>query len=395
MTPAESRFALLTTDEEFDKLEDEWTALMAVSSADALFCSHPWMRTWWRHYGEGGRLAIATLRDEDGALEGVAPCYISQQSARDLEKEIVGDVRVIIGTEGAELRVLAPMGRGETCADYVGFIARRGAEDRIWSDLFTFLAREVDWDVFDMPDVNEDAPGFNALQYAAMACKHQRHVDRYAAPFAALPGDYEAYLQTLSKKSRYNARKKVKQIRIWHELEHRHHESADALDEAMETFYRLHTERWESEGKPGVFASKKMRAFHKDMARTGLARGWLRLGTTHLDGGPASFATYAFHAGDRVYLYQQGGVPENPKFNLGYAALAFSIEDACARGAKAYDFLRGEADYKLHWAKESRRLVQFLAGRTTKSTRFFTRAFLNTDPAVRNAVKRVIRRGAH
>ena len=386
-------FGLITSDDEFDGLAGEWAGLLADSPADPLFCSFPWMRAWWGVYRDLGELRIACARDETGRLVGIAPLYRRVMTARELEKEMVGDVRVIVGTKGGAYKVLSPVGNGEACSDFLGFIAQNGRVDEIWSELYLYLHKHVrGFDIFNLTDACESTPGIEALQYAAMAGRHTRYRAIYGAPYAVLPGGYEEYLNTLSKKSRYNARKKLKEIRIYHKVEHYFHDDPATLDSAMDAFFALHAERWQADGKIGVFEKPSMNAFHKAMAREGLARGWLRLGFMNIDGEPV-FATYAYHVGDRVYLYQQGSTTKYPEFNLGYAALAFAIADACERGAKFYDFLRGDAEYKLHWAKNSRRLVQFLAFRSLRASRFYARSFINTDPKVRETVKRIIRRG--
>ncbi|MCL4236558.1 MAG: GNAT family N-acetyltransferase, partial [Deltaproteobacteria bacterium] len=323
------------------------------------------------------------------------PFFLRRISAAALEAEMTGGVRPIIPTRGTKLWVLQPLGSGEVCSDFVGFIAERGRTDEVWSALYTYFLREVrGFDLLDLTHVRDDEPGFESLQYAAMGGRNWRYRPLYQAPYAELPaGGYEAYLDTLSKKSRYNARKKIKEIRIYHTVEHRFHDDAETLPQAMDRFFDLHAQRWAAEGQTGVFASEKMAAFHRDFAARALRLGWLRLGFLSLDDEPPIFATYAFHAADAVYLYQQGSAPVYPEFNLGYAALVFAIQDACERGARRYEFLRGEADYKLHWAKNGHPLIQFLAGATFRGTRFFARSFINTDPRVRRAVKRIVLRG--
>ncbi len=388
----EGSFDLITTDDRFDDLEKDWIELHKNSNADPLFCSFSWMRTWWRFYSHLGELRILTYRRRK-ELIGIAPLFLRKMTARDIEVEMVGERKFIVPTKGLKYKVLHPMGAGQVCSDFLGFIAKKDGADAIWSELYTHLQKKIKgYDILFMTDMDEQTQGFEGLQYAAMGGRNKRYRDQYKAPYAPLPGSYQDYLYTLSKKSRYNARKKIKQIQVHHELIHEFHNDPATLDEAMDIFIDLHRQRWRAEGQEGVFTSDSMVNFHKAMAAEGLRRGWLRLGFLKLDGKP-EFCTYGYQVGENAYLYQQGGNPDFPRFNLGYAALAFSIEDACDGGAVQYDFLRGEQDYKLHWGKSSRQLVQFIAGRSIKSTQFFARSFINTDPQIRNSVKRIIDRG--
>jgi CelD/BcsL family acetyltransferase involved in cellulose biosynthesis len=385
----EGHFDLITTDERFDELEEDWIQLHSNSTADSLFCSYPWMRAWWRFYNNLGELRILTLR-RNQKLVGVAPFFLRRMSARDIEVEMVGERRFIVPTQGLRYKVLQLLGSGQVCSDFLGFIAHEDDVDLIWTELYSHLQRHIKgYDILHMANIDEDTRGFKGLQYAAMRVRNARYSNQYKAPYAALPGTYDDYLYTLSKKSRYNARKKIKQIAVHHDLKHAFHKDPETLDAAMDLFYNLHLQRWKAEGQDGVFTTAPMRDFHKAMAAEGLRRGWLRLGFLSLDDKPV-FCTYGYQVGASAYLYQQGGSPEYPNFNLGYAALAFSIEDACENGAGGYDFLRGEQGYKLHWAKNSRQLVQFIAGRSLKSMHFFARSFFNTDPQFRSFIKRFI-----
>lgn len=386
-------FELITDDAAFDALQSEWDDLLSRSSADPLFCGFVWMRAWWRHFGDRFGLRILTAR-ENGALVGIAPLYLAKRSARDLEQALIGEVRVLWSAEGGDVRVLSPIGYDEpVCADLLSMIAPTDRVDEITTALYGACRTVIDdYDVFYWPYIEEASLGYQALKDSVSRSRHWREGESARAPYASLPGDYEAYLNTLSKKSRYNARKKIKQIRVYHELEHKFHDDPATLQSAFDIFLALHKERWEAEGQGGAFEDPAMEALHRDFAAQALERGWLRLGMMSLDG-RIVFSTYGFMIGDRYYLYQQGGTTDFAQFNLGYAALTFCLEDACENGATSFEFLRGEADYKLHWAKERRHLSYLMAGRTLAATRFFVRSFINTDPRVRNTVKKIIGRG--
>ena len=61
--------------EGFDSLRGEWNALLERSSANGVFLTWEWLRTWWKHLAERRKLSILVLRNE-GQLVGLAPLAI-------------------------------------------------------------------------------------------------------------------------------------------------------------------------------------------------------------------------------------------------------------------------------------------------------------------------------
>ena len=82
-------------------------------------------------------------------------------------------------------------------------------------------------------------------------------------------------------------------------------------------------------------------AFHRELAREALARGWLRLWLLELDGRPIA-AWHGFRVGPVASYYQAGRDPSYERFSVGFVLLAHSIRSAIAEGATEYRFGRGD-----------------------------------------------------
>ena len=373
-----------------DALREAWEQLTAAGAGDPLFGSFSWNQIWWRHYHALGELRLL-VAEQDGAVVGILPLFLAERNFTDVEVDMIGPLRMVLPGKFAKLRQLAFLGSGEICSDHLQPLVRPGLEHEVVESLLAFLAGRHDWHLLDLCDMCADSPSVQALrEQLPKFFSARRERFRYQAPYAPLAPTYEEYLDTLSKKSRYNARKKLKQLRIYHQVEHRYHSDPATLDRAMDTFIELHRLRWEAEGLPGVFVNERFIGFHREMSAEGLRRGWLRLGTLLVDGAPL-FVTYTYHAGRRAYLYQQGGAPDWQNFNLGYVALGFDIEEAIACGCTIYDILRGEAEYKLHWAKERRELIEVQAARPGLRGRLFMlHSTVNTDAQWRSKLKKLM-----
>ncbi len=377
---------------ELDALREPWERLSAAGAGDALFGSWLWNRTWWNHYRHRGELYLlaATRGDE---LAGLWPLFREKRSFADIETEMIGPVRMVLPGKPFALRALCYLGSGEICSDFLAPLLLPGEEEPLVEALLSFLRARKDWDLLDLIDMDAASPAVIALEkLLPQFLGKMRRRFRYRAPYAELPGTYDDYLNTLSKKGRFNARKKPRQLSLNHKVEHGYHADPATLDAAMDSFIGLHTQRWQAEGLPGVFVNEHFVGFHREMAAAGLARDWLRLGFLKVDD-ETLFSTYAYHVDGRCYLYQQGGMTDWHHYNLGYVALGFSIDDACTRGCRLYDFLRGDAEYKLHWAKQERELMQLQAVRPGLRGKWFMwHSTINTDNEVRNRIKRLIRK---
>ncbi|MDP8222774.1 MAG: GNAT family N-acetyltransferase [Candidatus Lernaella stagnicola] len=376
------------------QLQEPWEALSAAGAGDALFSSYAWNATWWKHYAELGQLHIVVAEDEQRVV-GIMPLFLATRTFGEVEIDMIGERKMPVPGKGTKVRVLAYLGSGEICSDFLQPLVLPGREEEIVDAMLGHLKNSGGFDVIDLCDMPAESPVAPAVgKSLARHFGGARRRFRYVAPYAELMGGYDAYLQTLSKKGRFNARKKVRQLQLNHEVVHRNQNDPDTLDTDMDRFIALHLERWNADGLPGVFVNERFIGFHKEMARLGLQCGWLRLGLLEING-ELVFATYAYRVGDRVYLYQQGSSadPHWDRYNLGYVALSYAVAEAADDGAAEYNFLRGDAAYKLHWAKLTRELVQWQAARGVRGRAFMLHSKLNTDDELRGKVKRLLGKG--
>lgn len=377
----------------FDQLEPSWNRLLREAKCDGLFLSFAWLRTWWRFYGEGKELFILVVKAGDEPV-AIAPFHIDKRRFVDMEQEIIGSSTMIIPRgpwdKYLTLKELCFLGGGEVCSDYLDVICRKDREVEAIRAIEAFLLSHRDkWDAVDLSYVAADS-----LVATLLSAPAEHHIEVTREPLlhtivTALPGSMDEYMNTmLSAKSRANIRRYGRKFfEQFPTAVFRLHEDPATLDQAMDSFIALHQTRWSAKGEPGAFARKRFNGFHRAVARLGLAQGWLRLGFLET-GTEKLFATYSFRCGDRISLYQMG-MQDLPDLRLGTIALSFCIEKAIGEGARVFDFLRGEEDYKKHWAKDTMALlrIQWLQ-RNRWGGIFRLHRGINTSPWLRAVLKR-------
>ncbi|HTN75738.1 MAG TPA: GNAT family N-acetyltransferase, partial [Pirellulaceae bacterium] len=169
----------------------------------------------------------------------------------------------------------------------------------------------------------------------------------------ALPTEWEAYIESLSKSHRKQVRRVDRRLVDSGEAVLHCVEQPAELDAALAILIDLHQRRRYSLGEPGCFADARFEGFLRTASRRLLALGMLRLYWVELAGKPVA-AEFQVAGGGVTYAYQAGVDPdaldEEPGRIINIATLKRAIEE----GQQGFDFLRGDEPYKAHWRAEPR-----------------------------------------
>ena len=302
-------------------LEGEWTAL--AERSDNVFATFEWLGTWWRHFGRGRELSVATVRDGDGRLRAVLPLYVASR---------------------APVRVLRFLGHGPT--DQLGPVC--AVEDRALaaralarfatgpggSRRGLLIADDVD---VGPSDGEGELPGSRLLGRRSMM----------AADLSGRSGD--DWLVSRSANLRDQLRRSERRLAAQGTVRFRTADDPDRLDQDLSCLLALHDLRWAAQGGSRAFTGRI--DFHHDLARTALERGWLRLRFLELDG-EAVAALYSFRFGGVESFYQAGRDPAYDRCSVGLLLHSHAIRSCADEGVREYRFLRGDEHYKRRLAED-------------------------------------------
>ncbi|MGI4788410.1 MAG: GNAT family N-acetyltransferase [Janthinobacterium lividum] len=319
--------------EEMAALEPEWQRLASLCPTATVFQTYEWNAAWWKHFGGTGgrRLRLVTFRGPDGVLVGLAPLMTSFWYA-------------------TPLRRLSFLGTGTS--DYLDVLAAPGWEREVAESLYGYLEATGGWQIADFQQLR-------ASSYLQEHCPNPAvrlttlDVPGEACPYLPLPETWEALLQGLGKKTRANVGYYDRALHKVYEVAIGPVTDETELDDELTRLFELHQRRWNQRWLPGVFAGKRVQAFHRDAARRLLGKNWLRLFYLRLDG-VTQASLYCFGYGDRIAYYQGGFEPTLARLSLGTVLTARAIQTAILEGRQEFDFLRGDEPYKAKWTGESR-----------------------------------------
>ena len=215
------------------------------------------------------------------------------------------------------------------------------------------LIEELEWDVVILSNLAPNARGAQRLAQALAARGHamQRH-PLWACPYLDLPGDWESYLQRVTRSRRQALRYMEKNLHRRHAVTITDYD-AGRVEEGWRWLVTLHQRRWARDGGDDAFRDPRVDLLHRRFARELARRDRLWLTSLDLDGEPAA-AWYGFAHDDTVFFYQSGRDPRWERESVGQVLLAAMVRRAMERGFKRFDFLRGEDPYKRLWTTAAR-----------------------------------------
>ena len=295
-------------------LRGDWCALAAQS--DNVFATYEWLSTWWHHFGRGRQLLVTTVHDEaSGRLVAILPLYVAATRP---------------------VRVVRLLGHGAT--DQLGPVCAVGDRDRARRALAELLTGPAlagrRWDVAiadELPACDEPPSGARLLA-------------RYPTHVVSLDGTTgDEWLAARSSKLRAQLARCGRSLDQLGIVSCRTTDDLARVDQDLDRLLDLHDRRWAGAGGSRSYAGRE--AFHHDIARTFLDRGWLRLRFLEIDG-TAVAAVHSFRFEGVESHYQGGRDPAYDQHSVGLLLHRHAILACADEGVREYRFLRGDEDYK-------------------------------------------------
>jgi len=326
----------------FDQnLESDWNTLLANSSVHVPFLRFEYLETWWQTRGGGewpdhAELIIITAR-KDGRLVGIAPLFLAEWEGQPTLL-LLGSIEI---------------------SDYLDLIARPDDLPAFGHKLLAFLTNSdnklPDWKRIDLYNVLDCSPSLPVLMSAAQS----QNLDYHQEPFRPaltipLPGDWETYLAGIDKKQRHEIRRKMRRAYNG-ELPVRWYivRDAETLDREIDNFIVL----MEQDPEKATFLTPLMRETFRQTIHCAFDAGCLHL--SFLEVGDQKAAGYlSFDYENQLWVYNSGMSRSLNEYSPGWVLLGELLQWANANGRKAFDFMRGDEDYKFRFGAQKRDVMR-------------------------------------
>jgi CelD/BcsL family acetyltransferase involved in cellulose biosynthesis/peptidoglycan/xylan/chitin deacetylase (PgdA/CDA1 family) len=365
------RVAQYRSNEELRELQPHWNSLLSRSICDTVFLTWEWCTTWWKNYG-GNREMFILAAWNGREVVGIAPFYIEE-----------------VCQYGKNWKRLRLVGDGSHDSDYLDcFTESKYEADAVAAFIdFLWTKREL-WDWIELC-----GPRMNSSCAAVfMRCAHERgwKINVEAIPCASLrlPSTWADYLRQLEPRFRTKVRSSLSVLSDTIKAAPLQCGSSQEMEDWLPILFDLHTRRWASESKPGVFRDPVKRAFYHDLSRSALDRGWLAFHRLNWGERPLALQ-YGLVYRNCFHLLQEGYDPEFSSVRPGFAMRAWLMRHWIESGLQEYDFLTGTPRHKLDWgAKEgASSCLVISASRAGRATAF---ALPRLRSQIREHIARVV-----
>ena len=310
------------------ELKEEWNQLLAKSANDVPFLRFEYLADWWQTRGGGewpSEAELAILVAHEGSeLVGIAPLFLTEHEGRK-KLMLLGCIEI---SDFLDLIVSADRSRVFLEA-LLYYISDQLMPQGIHSvDLYNLL---------------EDSPTVQQLSEARKAAGFEvNKTVLQHAPFISLPGDWELYLESIDKKQRHEIRRKMRRAA-----------EADASVEVYFTSDQSNVEEdtqaflglMAQDPEKAVFLTPAMREQFKISIQRAFENGWLQLAFLQVDGENAA-AYLNMDYQNRIWVYNSGLDRRFMEYSPGWVLLGHLLMWANENKRSAFDFLRGNEDYK-------------------------------------------------
>jgi CelD/BcsL family acetyltransferase involved in cellulose biosynthesis len=322
------------------ELETEWNELLAQNSVHVPFLRYEYLETWWQTRGGGewpqdAQLAIITAR-EDGRLVGIAPLFQAEWEGIPTLL-LIGSIEI---------------------SDYLDLIGRNEDLPRFCAALLEFLAQEpalAGCKRLDLYNVLETSPALSALRNAAqdLSWGYAQEPFRPALTIP-LPGNWEAYLAGIDKKQRHEIRRKMRRayeserpVRWYYVQE------ASTLESEIDAFLGLMSQDEEK----ARFLTLPMRENFRNTMRCAFEANCLHLSFLEIDGHKAA-AYLSMDYLNQLWVYNSGIDGSFNEYSPGWVLLGELLRWANENKRSAFDFMRGDEDYKIRFGAQKRDVMR-------------------------------------
>ena len=363
----------------FDSLDREtWDGLAARNPWSTPFSRWAFQRAWWDAYGASAHDQTLVVIDADRAPS--EPVAIVPLMHRHEVEPTDTATQSTMRHGGELLTAVEPHAKAiffgaSYHADYATILAAEDDLPAVAEAVVDHLAVASDepdhprpWDVVDLRRLrcgdlaaDELAAAFGRREVDAGWVLNLERED--VCPIVTLPenGDFEAYLATLSKKSRHEIRRKVRRAEAAGPVTLE--DAANPLAE-LDEFIDLHQRRW---GARGLFAATPggdaSRLFFRRMFELFGDDGAIGLRFLTV-GGRRIAAGVHFETPTSVLYYNAGVDPDARDLSPGVVMIERYIRRALADGRRQVDFLRGDEPYKYEWGAADEPIQRLLVRRT-------------------------------
>lgn len=331
---------VIKTLEEFQELSPTWNTLLCQSRSDTVFLTWEWLYAWASCFLNSRRRLFVLCVHRSDKLVGIAPWYIEF-------------LRWGILT----IREIRFLGSPETGSDYLDVIALKGQEKSIAEALYNFLFKSghLYWDQLRLADIPSESLFLLYFMNQIDQDGKFAEIQRCAyLPSTSLPSNKELFFTMLSSNRREKYRQNMRRIKALGSVEH-HIYTGTAINYGLDQFFCLYNDK-------SSYNGSKLHEFLIFFCAMNPKKQWVQTDLLSMDGCNICGLLHLRYGDNLAMLLVVVDKFFSRKISLGNLFIGMCLENAIANDMTCYDFLKGDEDYKFHWANQGRSSLTLFFG---------------------------------
>jgi CelD/BcsL family acetyltransferase involved in cellulose biosynthesis len=314
------RFETISSEDRLVELRDGWDALVRAMQRPSPFLLHCWVVEWWRHYGEGCRLAVEVAFRGEQLVAALPLITFSHRGLR------------IVTFVGARQSALADA----LVAESEGPEVVEALADRVLASGHDYV------DLFGLSDQGWLA-GLDEPRKLEL-------FERIPAPVLDLSEGWETVFQRkTNSRKRAHHRRRRSQLAQYGRVEVVNARTREELEPALEEAFRLHELRWRGRPDGSGFVTETGKRFTRAVMPELAEIAVTRIVMIKIDGRIVAFS-WNLLLERHVFLHRMAFDPAYSRCSPGIVNAHNSLELAADEGAVKAEFLGGAEKHKLDLA---------------------------------------------
>ncbi len=306
---------VMTQEEDFLALRREWNGLLEKSRVNRPFLQHEWVWAWWKAFGAGNSLHMLQF-EEAGRPVAFAPLRVGHSSQFGLTLQTLF---FAANSHSNETGLVLSQENPNVYEKFIDYLEQKG---RSWDLIFLELLDETD--PF-LGFIRKNA----RLRRFCWGTKPS-----IGSPVVDLPRSFEEYVNGLSKKSRYNVRKKRRKIEEIPGFEIRKYFDTRNLPDFWRHVEEIEKKSWKFKVGKDLLSRPEVKKFYRLLLRAMAAKGQFRGFVLFLHGKPAAYEM-TFEYGKELYsqkiAYDAAWASVSAGFVLKTEVIRWATEQGLAR----------------------------------------------------------------